>query len=88
MLCNEGFLSKLKDQNRWKHKEQPTLPVVPYIFNTTPKSQYFATMYKMELNTVLVRFGKLCGLFGKHLWTVWEALVDFQHNIWMSDSIV
>lgn len=81
MLCNEGFLSKLKDQNRWKHKEQPTLPVVPYIFNTTPKSQYFATMYKMELNTVLVRFGK-------HLWTVWEALVDFQHNIWMSDSIV
>lgn len=76
MLCNEGFLSKLKDQNRWKHKEQPTLPVVPYIFNTTPKSQYFATMYKMELSTVLVRFGNLCGLFGnlcglfgKHLWT-------------------
>lgn len=62
MLCNEGFLSKLKDQNRWKHTEQPTLPVVPYIFNTTPKSQYFATMYKMEPSTVLV-------LFGKHLWT-------------------
>lgn len=70
MSCNVGFLSKLKDQHWWKHKEQPTLPVVPHIFNTTPTSQHFATMYKIELSTVLVLFGNLC-----------VAPVDFQHNI-------
>lgn len=34
-------------------------------------------MYKIELSTVLVLFGNLC-----------VAPVDFQHNIWICDSII